>query len=327
MTQQDDLEQLGLDGFGIDHDRVLTQVVGAHFPQGRRGLSEEADKKYVVEELPKEVQKNQSILADKMMLQNFQKNGLSFHSDEVLDESLRSVSTRVSLSYENLDGIAGLSNKNLTVFDREVMDAVATLAQYMDVMSAATIYRTITGKSNQSVNRTQAAKVEESMEKCRACVVKIDKDHDFKDISGPLTFDGNLIAFERISAQGPRGRIACFRILSTPPLFQFAESINKVSHFPLKLLDTPVSKTDSIISLQSQLLRVIDRMIKGLRSDTLLPWDEVYQMAGRGDAPRQYKAKTRKIVLEILDYWVQHQFFHSYEAETRSKDAGVIICI
>lgn len=318
-NQESDLDQVELQGFTL-----TSQTSSAVSFTLTNKVSEEKSNQIMLSDLPEQMGKNQSLLTDKMILQELE-NEMSFDSQEQIAKNLPVITTKVAISWGNLDQIASLADKNLTVFDREVMDAVATLFQHTDTMSATTIYRAITGKNNQHVTPEQVQKVVASMEKCRLCVIEIKNEGLIKGAKGSLAFKGSLISSEQLSATTSRGEVVCFKVFSTPPLFQFAESINKVSYFPLELLDTPISKTENTITLQRQLLCNVDRIVKDLSIENKISWKEIYAILGQEDAPRQYKAKTRDTVKKILDHWVACEFFTSYEADNRSKGGLTII--
>ncbi len=210
-----------------------------------------------------------------------------------LETSTLPVQNKMILSYE------GDIAEKLNNFDREVMDAVATLAPHTQVISSSTIYRIITGKQEGSINIEHREKVDSSMERCGNYKISMDLTkqylHANPDEVGntqAMTYSGRLISFEKVEKKAKNGSNTYYKILSIPPIFRLAESIGQVSRFPLTLLDTPIKKTDQIIAIQSFLLRSIDQMKKNPQLPNAIPWEVLYELAEIDQSVRQYKQQS-----------------------------------
>ena len=227
------------------------------------------------------------------------------------------------LSYEGVDI---KSKTELTPFDHEVVDAVATLAlEGNEIVNTAAIYRVIAGRpKNQYVSPTQRERVMKSMEKCAFSKLSITIGN-YDEIAGQLrlpgeaTFSGNLLSFEMIKQKTNRGMTDYFRILAIPALFRYAASVGKISAFPIEMLDTPVSKTEGIILMQSFLLRRIDAMNRKEISDCTIFWKDIFAVGRDEGASRQQLQKTRGFICKILDYWKEKGFLKDYQADNRSR--------
>ncbi len=282
--------------------------------------------------VPEEVAKSRSIIMDDMVNKPFE-GLMEINREEKSPIATAPIRTKalVSLNLDNKE--VNLSTDTLTRFDREVIDAVATLVCHIDVMSSATIYRTITGKqANQFVTPAQQQKVEESLRRCSRCIVEIDATASFlnaipqqKGKTKKLSFRGPLIAFAELIHQSEAETTTFFQILQIPPIFKYAETIGKVSHFPFELLDTPVRKTESLIFIQGYLLRTIDEMNRGILVTREILWDKLYEIAECDLSKRQYKAELRKNTISMLDYWVQMKFIASFTNEMKGKEKKITI--
>ncbi|MFI3249344.1 MAG: hypothetical protein R3Y07_00080 [Eubacteriales bacterium] len=257
--------------------------------------------------------------------------------NEVINISAEEMSESVNIELEPLGSLPvhhkmvlsyeGEFAEKLGSFDREVIDAIATLAPHTQVISSTTIYRVITGKQEGSINLEHRKKVDQSMERCGNYVVSIDLTNQYLEANPSelgntksMTYSGRLISFEKVEKKAKNGSNTYYKILSIPPIFRLAESIGKVSQFPLTLLDTPIKKTDQIIAVQSFLLRTIDQMKKGELDSRTISWEILYEIAEIDLTKRQYKQRVRENVSTILTDWVTKGFILSFDIQTAKKN-------
>lgn len=288
---------------------------------------------YSQENVPDKIKKNRSELIGEIvsappeLLLDFEQSELS----EVTDLQVK---TKVQVSFEGTTGIAIESKDALTNFDREVLDAVATLASTMQIISASTIYRIITGKDPSfNVGAAQRKKIDESMLRCSRCLVNIDMTDSYlalypsekKDLES-FKFRGQLITYKSFLRKAKNGGNIYYQLFEMPPIFRYAEMLGKVSQFPLALLDTPVTKKDNIITTQSYLLRAIDEIKKSESLSGAILWDDVYAVADIDMSVKQYRANIRSSCKKMLDYWIEQDFIKSYTASAAVGGKIEIYC-
>lgn len=242
------------------------------------------------------------------------------------------VQTRVMLSFDEL---ASQASQRLNAFDREVIDAVASLYRENDVFSAKTIYRVITGKDrNYKVTPSQAAAVIKSLEKCGKTQIKI-RIGDLAERGSPIgkqlkkhgvmeaEYTGALIPYEAVGLKTETDSEYFIRLLKKPTFFAYAEVMGKVSTFPIGLLDTPISKTTRNIVLQSFLLRTIDSMYRR-EIRNIIPIDDIYaSINGQDDIP-QHKARHRVAVETILNSWKSGEYKYILDFKRRTAGRNII---
>lgn len=271
-----------------------------------------------------EVKKGRSNLIDDVISAPMSEDGdLQIENKELSEVTQSFVSSRVSLSFATREGNGVTCSRALTNFDREVIDAVASLAPISQIMTPAMIYRVITGKDEKAqVGPPQKKRVEESMERCLNCIVKINISDELGANRGKdeaLSLVGPAITYEALVHEKGRGTTTYYKIAAMPPFYRFAEKLGKISVVPLKLLDTPVSKTDNTLAMQSFLLREIDYM-KHMKEDRVeVQWSFLYEMArqeGKKESRTENK-RTREIVCKILDFWIEKEFITKYEVSSR----------
>lgn len=222
--------------------------------------------------------------------------------------------------------------EKLTNFDKEVMDAVATLAPISNVISASTIFRLISGKINGVVNKEQREKVNDSMERCKKYEIEIDLTSEYLEFSPKekgsvegVKYTGFLIYFSTINKMTKNGSNYYYKIMDMPTMFRWAESIGKVSTFPLILLDTPIQKTEAVIVVQGFLLREIDNMKKMVRESNFICWEQIYEVTNFTNFTRQKKLRMRDYVKVILQDWKEKGFIEDFSISNNHEQKGIFI--
>lgn len=245
---KDEFEQVELLGFRNGKVDTVKEMVTEVF-QDPTPLSDIKKGKFISNPIPEAVKKGRSHLIDGMIAaKNGESGEMTLEKAEISDITRSPVTTRVSLSFDREEDSVVICSRALTNFDREVIDAVSSLAPTTQIMTASTIYRIITGKDEKSpVNQGQKKRVEDSMKRCARCQVTIDITSEFKAnavISGKngeeVRYMGNAISYEAIEHQVGRGTTTYYKINSMPPFYRFAEKLGKISIIPFKLLDSPV---------------------------------------------------------------------------------------
>lgn len=236
------------------------------------------------------------------------------------------ITNKISLSHSSPE------IERLTNFDKEVMDAVATLAPISNVISATAIFRLISGKTTGVVNKEQREKVNESMERCKKYEIEIDLTSEYLQFSPKekgtvegVRYTGFLIYFSTINKMTKKGSNYYYKIMDMPTMFRWAESIGKVSTFPLILLDTPLQKTEAVIVVQGFLLREIDNMKKNVRESNFICWEQIYTVTNFSNLSRQKKLRMRDYVKVILQDWKEKSFIEEFSVSNKVDEKGIFI--
>lgn len=237
----------------------------------------------------------------------------------------KQINTLASIDFEKLNGSVQIkSRRELTAYDREVHDAIITL--YVDggneYITPQMIYQVMTGNPDAYLNPKQAEAISESITKCMYGRLVIDASEEAKAYGfDSFKYDGNLISGERVTAT-LNGTVAeCLRILRPPVLYEYANKKNQIGRFDIKLLNSPINKTEEIITLQGYLYRRILSMKGSSNLSKTIVYDTVYNQievtAASDGALRKKKSKVRDQVKKILDYWKQEDFIAGYVENKR----------
>lgn len=237
------------------------------------------------------------------------------------------IRTKVTFSYEGIDILA---KKEFNLFDQEVHDAVVTL--YLagnPLISPAMVYRAMTGKTNQEyIHEAKLKKIEDAIDKCMFSKLSIDAS-EAAALYGyeQAVYSGALLSAEKVSVCMGGHKVIAYRIIVEPLLYRYAKSCNQISSVDIKLLDTPVTKTDDTIILQSYLLRRIEAMRYDKRCERMILFEDIYELMGVTKEQRVQLKRIRENVQNILDYWREKEYIGKYEIVMKGKKSFMGVTI
>ena len=242
--------------------------------------------------------------------------------------SKKQITTLASIDFEKLNGSVQIKGrKELTAYDREVHDAIITL--YVDggneYITPQMIYQVMTGNQDAKLNPKQAEAISESITKCMYSRVIIDASEEAKAYGfDSFKYDGSLISGERVTATLNGNVLECLHILREPVLYEYASKKNQIGRFDIKLLNTPINKTEEIITLQGYLYRRILSMKGSSNLSKTIVYETVYNQinvtAASDGALRKKKSKVRRQIKDMLDYWKKENFISGYCENRRGQE-------
>lgn len=241
--------------------------------------------------------------------------------------SKKQITTLASIDFEKLNGSVQIKGrKELTPYDREVHDAIITL--FVDggneYITPQMIYQVMTGNPKARLEKKQAEAISDSITKCMYSRVIIDASEEAKAYGfDSFKYDGSLISGERVTATLNGNVLECLHILRQPVLYELASRKNQIGRFDIKLLNTPINKTEEIIMLQGYLYRRILSMKGSSSLSKTILYETVYNQleikAASPGALRKKKSKVRDQIKTILDYWKQEKFIAGYCENKRGQ--------
>ena len=243
------------------------------------------------------------------------------------------------LSFARLDysdnAIQISGKKELTQYDREVHDALATL--YIDggneFITPQMIYRTMTGNPKTTLTQKQQEAISRSLNKLMYSKLVIKPSEEECKAYGfrPFTYRGTVIQCEEVTVKLNGVIVDVYHLLSEPALYTHANLINQICRLDIKLLNSPVNKNEENITLQGYLLRHINGIKRSKLSPTIL-YESIYKQLGiqaqasSDGALRKKKLKVRNTVKKILDYLKAHDFIKNYTENSDGQEVtGITI--
>lgn len=228
--------------------------------------------------------------------------------------------------------------KQLSPFDKRVMEAADSLGKDGKLFSATLVNEQMGGVKRPS--GAHLKKINLSLEKMRNTVLYVDNSKEIE--AGvkypPFRYDGSLLPFERITTVINNKKVDIIRLLKEPPLMQFARGRKHITQIPLKVLQTPLSKTDNNIQLENFFLAYIQRMKHQHKKEFKLLFSTIYKACStqdkiapaitaggepieRGDTnvkERKRRQRLREDLPRLLDHYQETHFISSYKISTNS---------
>ena len=240
----------------------------------------------------------------------------------------------VRLDYsDNAIQISG--KKELTQYDREVHDALATL--YIDggneYITPHMICRTMTGNPEAKLTPKQREDISNSLNKLMysRLIINASKEECKAYGCGRFPYEGPVIQGETATAKVNGVIVEVYHLLRAPALYTHADKIKQICRLDIKLLNSPVNKNEENITLQGYLLRHING-IKGSKLSPTILYERIYKQLGiqaqasSDGALRKKKFKVRNTVKKILDYLKAHDFIKNYTENSDGQEVtGITI--
>jgi hypothetical protein len=226
----------------------------------------------------------------------------------------RGVDCKVDIWYSiNFDALGeGVSvSKQLLPFDKRVYIAVASLfGAGNDVISLTQIHSAMgnTGKPSPA----QISKIRDAIKKMNSATITVDNSQEIeaKYKYAQFKYWGSLLPFEMVEAS-VNGKLteAAIHIFKEPPLISFAKQRRQIATIPMKLLQSPVNKTDANLQLEDYLLERISRL-KQKREPGRILYGTLFKAAGIETKMQRQRAPEK--IKTYLKYYQQNDFIKGY---------------
>lgn len=216
-----------------------------------------------------------------------------------------------SINFDDL-GENMLITKRLTQYDKRVYIAVAGLYNAgNEVITIHQIHTAMGGTGNPSSD--QREKINASITKMQSAKIFVDNSMEAATYKyGKFVYDSSLLPFERgtwiINGNLVEAAIHLFR---EPPLMTFARQRKHIKSIPIRLLNSPLSKTDLNIAIEDYLLVRILRAKDG-HSPCKILYKTICDKAGVATERQRQRVPER--VERCLTHYVKEGFITSFEA-------------
>ena len=155
--------------------------------------------------------------------------------------------------------------KKLTQFDKRVYIAISALFNEGNkVISLTQIHRTMGNEKRPS--KEQLEKINNSITKMTGARITLDNSKEIKANYGydKFIYDGSLLPLER-GAAVVNGQLAdaAIHIFREPPAMSFAKQRKQITTLDIKLLQSPLNKTESNLLIDDYLIERIARAKRG----------------------------------------------------------------
>ena len=234
----------------------------------------------------------------------------------------KEISIMIGIDFGVLDGVK--ISKKLTQFDKRVYVAVSALFNAGNRLVTLTQIHYAMGNTVKP-SKNQIEKINEAVTKMKTATFYIDNLEEIQNHYkyDRVHYDGPLLPSERVTAT-INGQMsdAVIHIFREPPLMTFARKRNQITTFEAKLLQSPISKTESNLAIEDYLLDRIamaKRTAKQTpkRTDKKEPVIPVILLETLYDETNittyKQKARATEKIKAYLQYYVQCKFIKKFE--------------
>ena len=211
--------------------------------------------------------------------------------------------------------------KRLLPFDKRVYIAVSALFNAgNNVITLSQIYYAMgyTGRPG----TTDLEKINDSVTKMTTARIFFDNQQEADKYKYPLfKYDGSLLPLERgtviVNGQLADAAIKMYR---EPPLITFAKQRKQITTIDVRLLQSPISKTDANLLIDDYLIERISKAKNGKGKQCRILFKTLYEHTGISDKPKtsaekQQKKRAPDKVKKYLTYYQQQEFITRFTME------------
>ena len=213
--------------------------------------------------------------------------------------------------------------KRLQPFDKRVYLSVSALFNAgNNVISLSQIYYTMGNIGRPSTK--QLEKINTAITKMTSARIFFDNEKEAEKYKyNHFRYDGSLLPLERGTAI-VNGRLAdaAIHIFREPPLITFARQRRQITTLNVKVLQSPVSKTDSNLLIDDYLLERISRAKnqQKKKKNCRILYKTLYENVGISANPktnteRQQKRRTPEKIKKYLQHYKEQEFITNYTIE------------
>lgn len=211
--------------------------------------------------------------------------------------------------------------KRLLPFDKRAYIAVSALFNAgNNVITLSQIYYTMGNTGRPSTK--QLEKLNTSITKMTGARILFDNKQEAESYKYPhFQYDGSLLPIERKTAI-VNGQLAdaAIHIFREPPLITFAKQRKQITTIDIKLLQSPVNKTDDNLLIDDYLLERISRAKNGKAKNCRILYKTIYSHIGIAEKPgtaaeRKAKQRAPKKIEIYLSYYQECGFITRYTTE------------
>lgn len=222
----------------------------------------------------------------------------------------REVIVAYSIDFSDIKDVS--ITRTLTPYDNRVYLAVAAYFNTgQEYVSYQQIYNGMGYKGR--AGASDLKKIHESVSKMGSARIYVDnlQESEAYESKPHFAYDGSLLPMERVTAV-VNGQLAesVIHVFREPPMVTFARDRQQLTTVSLKLLASPISKTNANILLENYLIERISRMRNGRTPKTML-LSTIYKKAGADTTKK--KQRTLPKIKKLLEHYKTCQWIKGYK--------------
>lgn len=205
--------------------------------------------------------------------------------------------------------------KRLMPFDKRVYIAISALFNAgNNVISLTQIYFAMGNTSRPSSEALE--KINDSITKMTTARIYFNNEQESKKYKYPhFKYDGALLPIERGTAL-VNGQLAdaAIHIFREPPLISFARQRRQITTIDIKLLQSPINKTDANLLIDDYLIERISKGKNGKAKSCRILFKTLYEHAGISTKKQAQRAPGK--IQKYLHHYQKEGFINRFTMET-----------
>lgn len=207
--------------------------------------------------------------------------------------------------------------KKLTPYDKRVYTAIGAIYNAGNTVTSLTqIYYAMGNTSRPS--KALLENIYNSIVKMLKAYITLDNEDEAKVYNYPhFTYEGSLLPIEMLSNVDIKGKIteSAINIFREPPVLSYAKGRNQVTTVPVKLLQSPINKTEASLMLEDYLIYRIAKAKPGKdkkpKLSNIIKLETLYEEMEITD--RRAKPRLLEKVDRYLDYYKKVEYIVDYK--------------
>lgn len=221
-----------------------------------------------------------------------------------------------SINFDDLGDNVKITKK-LQPFDKRVYIAISALYNAgNNVISATQIYYAM-GNTGTTPAQYQIEKINNSLSKMAGAKIILDNKQEAEALKRReyFKYTGSLLPIENITAF-VNGKVteSAIHIFREPPLMTFAKQRDEITTFDVKLLQSPLSKTDANLLIDDYLIERISRGKHSTTKSHRILFVTLYEHANITTAKQRERAQDK--IKKYLDHYKKQAFFKRYTIQS-----------
>lgn len=210
----------------------------------------------------------------------------------------------VSVMLTDTDSNSVKLTRPITITDRAIIEAVETLAQYNEYITAAEVYRMLNGGENIRMRPELIEEIEGRIDYMRRIMARIDytQHMNMNGREGTYTKEDTLLNLikEKVSLNGKT--VTAYKYKAISPLFKYALDVRQIVSIPAPMLSTKGGQKGGTRSLAIKYY-LLQRLFTIKGQGTVISLPKLLEEIGEPNPSTPQLKKIRSIIESFLEIW------------------------
>lgn len=189
--------------------------------------------------------------------------------------------------------------------DRDIINALETLAERNEYITPANIYRMMNGGTDLKVTAEQSEDIIKRIDYMRRIIVTVDyTDHMILNGAKEAKYilESHLLNLDKVTIKQNGKEVTAYKYIKMSPLMQYAKDVNQIVAIPSRMLDTASVQrnSDRAQNIKNYLLFRIYTIEK---QGNIINLETILKQIGEPNPSTKQLEKVRNIIESLLEFW------------------------